>query len=113
MLPAKIYLDYNATIAVKPAVIARMVEVMASPFNASSIHTTGREASRLLEEARRQVANAMGASYARVIFTASGTEANNLAANGIKGYVLAVSSIEHVSMLRAKDDAMIIPVNKQ
>lgn len=107
-----VYLDYNATVPVKPAVVERMVEVMAKPYNASSVHAVGREGNHLLEEARQQVALAVGAHHARVIFTASGTEANNLAAHGLT-MPLLVSAIEHVSMLQAREDCSIIPVTKE
>lgn len=51
--------------------------------NASSLHTAGRNARRLVEEAREQVARALGALPGEVVFTAGGTEANNLAVKGL------------------------------
>lgn len=105
-----VYLDYNATTAVKPDVIAYMTAVMAKPYNASSVHCYGREASAILEKARQQVATAVGAQHARIIFTGSGTEANNLAAKGLASYIVAISAIEHMSLLQVREDTVLLPV---
>ena len=71
-----VYLDYNATAPVKPAVVAAMAEVLSRVGNPSSAHAFGRLARRVVEGAREQVAALVGAAPAQVIFTASGTEAN-------------------------------------
>jgi cysteine desulfurase len=105
-----VYLDYNASAPVKPAVVAAMTELLGRVGNASSVHGFGRQARRAVEQAREQVASLVGAKPAQVIFTASGTEANNLALRGFPERVLLVSAIEHESVLRAAPDATIIPV---
>lgn len=109
----RVYLDYNATAPVHPAVIARMAEVMHHAYNPASVHNLGREAAHLLEKARQKIAISVGAQHARVIFTSSGTEANNLALRGLEGHSLAVSAVEHVSVLAAAPHATVLPVNRQ
>src|ERR1700722_4001151 len=96
-----VYLDYNASSPVKPAVVAAMTELLGRVGNASSVHSFGRQARRAVEQAREQVAALVGAKPAQVIFTSSGTEANNLALRGFPERVLLVSAIEHESVLRA------------
>lgn len=96
-----IYLDYNATAPLRPEAEEAMREVWAAgPLNASSVHSFGREAKKRLEAARRTVAEAVSAFPHEVIFTASGTEANNLALSGIPGAYVLASAIEHSSVLK-------------
>ena len=63
--------------------VAAMSELLADPGNPSSLHAAGRRARRHVEESREQVAKAVGARPTEVIFTAGGTEANNLALKGL------------------------------
>jgi cysteine desulfurase len=110
-----IYLDHNATTPVLPEVALAFVEAMRQPTNASSIHASGRRARKLVEEARAAVRTLTGASEAYdVIFTASGTEANNLALQGFPPAVTRiVSAVEHVSVLKAVKDAILCPVDEK
>lgn len=62
---------------------AAMTELLAEPGNPSSLHASGRRARRLVEESREKVARALGSRSAEVVFTAGGTEANNIAVKGI------------------------------
>lgn len=94
-----IYLDYNATAPMKPAVRAAMLEAMERYGNASSVHRFGRIARRYIEEARSYVAALAGAEPAQVVFTSGGTEANNLVLNGFAPGVVITSAIEHDSVL--------------
>ena len=105
-----VYLDYNATAPMKPAVIAAVVEAMGRLGNASSVHRFGRLARRAVEEARERVAALVGARPEQVVFTSSGTEANNLALHGHGRVRVIVSAIEHDSVLRAAPHAEILPV---
>lgn len=98
LLPNPVYLDYNATAPVKPAVIITMAEVMSVVGNPSSVHASGRTARQLVSSARREVARLVGAAPEGVIFTSGGTEANNQALGGYRGAVM-VSPIEHPSVL--------------
>ena len=111
-MPAAIYLDHNATTPVKAEVAARMAALLNEPGNPSSLHRFGRAARRVLEEARADLASLVGAVPEGVIFTASGSEANNLALRGFPGRRLLVSSIEHDSVLRAAPEAEILPVTE-
>jgi cysteine desulfurase len=107
-----VYLDYNASAPVKPAVVAAMAELLGRVGNPSSVHGFGRQARRAVEQAREQVAALVGAKPAQVIFTSSGTEANNLALRGFPERALLVSAIEHESVRRAAPDATVIPVGR-
>ncbi|RIJ70875.1 cysteine desulfurase [Nakamurella silvestris] len=77
------YLDHAATTPVLPAVVAAMTEAMSYTGNASSLHTSGRDARRRIEEARERIAAALGARPSEVLFTSGGTESDNLAVAGI------------------------------
>ena len=111
MTPTPVYLDHAATTPVRPEVLEAMLPYLtAQTFgNPSSAHRFGRSARAGLEQARREVAEAVGASPNQVIFTSGGTEADN---QGIVGAALAsrdrggamcvvVSAIEHKAILAA------------
>lgn len=110
MVKDMIYLDNNATVAQDPEVITAVAEVMQYPMNASSIHAYGRRARDLVENARDKVKQLANAKDATVIFTASGTESNNMAVRGLEKYKVLVSAIEHPSILRIGVQDAIIPV---
>jgi cysteine desulfurase len=78
-----VYLDHAATTPMHPAAIEAMTAVLATVGNASSLHGTGRVARRRMEEARETLAMLLGARPSEVIFTAGGTESDNLAVKGI------------------------------
>jgi cysteine desulfurase len=78
-----VYLDHAATTPMHPAAIEAMTDVLATVGNASSLHTAGRTARRRMEEARETLAGLLGARPSEVIFTAGGTESDNLAVKGI------------------------------
>ena len=73
------YFDWNATTPLRPEVTAALADALAVTGNPSSVHAEGRAARKLVERAREQVAQLVGARPADVIFTGSGTEANMLA----------------------------------
>lgn len=84
MSPASpVYLDHAATTPMLPAAIEAMAAALATVGNASSLHTAGRAARRRVEESRETIAAALGARPSEVIFTAGGTESDNLAVKGI------------------------------
>ncbi len=106
---APVYLDHNATTPLDPRVLEAMLPYFAEQFgNASSRHEYGRAARRAIDAARGQVAAAVGAHPTEVIFTGSGSEANNLflkgAAANLKPGVLAVSAVEHPSVREPAKD---------
>jgi cysteine desulfurase len=78
-----VYLDHAATTPMHPAAIEAMTAALATVGNASSLHTTGRAARRRMEEARETLAELLGARPSEIIFTAGGTESDNLAVKGI------------------------------
>jgi cysteine desulfurase len=105
-MPDRVYLDWNATTPLRPEAREAMAAAWDFSGNPSSVHAEGRQARRLIEEARASVAGAVGASPRNVIFTSGGTEANALAltpglrrAEGVPVARLLVSAIEHASVL--------------
>ena len=109
-LPA-VYLDYNAEAPLKPAVVEAMAAAAGRVGNPSSVHRFGRLARRAVEDARARVAALAGSAPAEVVFTASGTEANNLALDGCGRARRVVSAVEHDSVLRAAPEARLAPVD--
>lgn len=102
----KIYMDHNATTPIHPDVIKAMMPYFENVFgNPSSIHEFGQEARKALEESREKVARLLGALPEEIVFTGSGTEADNLAIKGIcfanesRGKHIITSSIEHHAVL--------------
>ncbi|OBJ55588.1 cysteine desulfurase family protein [Mycobacterium sp. 1423905.2] len=78
-----VYLDHAATTPMHSAAIEAMTAVLGTVGNASSLHTTGRAARRRIEESRELIAAKLGARPSEVLFTAGGTESDNLALKGI------------------------------
>lgn len=100
------YLDNSATTQVLPSVAQKAVEMMVEEFgNPSSLHTRGFRARKLLEEARSQVAQALGAQPEEITFTSGGTESNNLVLFGAAqarrrlGNRIVTTAVEHDSVL--------------
>ncbi|MDB9528390.1 cysteine desulfurase family protein [Oscillatoria sp. CS-180] len=97
----QIYLDYSATTPTRPEAIALMQTVMQEQWgNPSSLHQWGNRAAVVLERSRAQVAGLLNAPADSIVFTAGGTEANNLAVMGVARQYqtpqhLIVSSVEH------------------
>ncbi|MEU3741075.1 MULTISPECIES: cysteine desulfurase family protein [unclassified Streptomyces] len=104
------YLDHAATTPMLPEAIAAMTAQLAVTGNASSLHAAGRRARRTVEEARETLAESLGARPSETVFTAGGTEADNLAVKGLywarrdadpaRTRVLA-SPVEHHAVLDA------------
>ena len=102
------YLDHAATTPVLPEVVTAVAETLGAVGNPSSLHGSGRRARRTIEESREQLAATLGARPSEVIFTAGGTESDNLAVKGIfwarhqadpRRRRLIVSSVEHHAVL--------------
>lgn len=104
-----IYLDHNATTAMRPGILATMLPYLEEqPGNPTSVHSFGRRARQGLDLARRQVAQLFGRHESLVCFTSGATEANNLAILGVAGMQdkpghAITSRIEHPSVLAAFD----------
>ena len=98
----RVYMDNGATTKADERVVREMLPFFTEKYgNASSIHSFGSEAKEALEKARKQVAGLIGADASEIIFTAGGTESDNMAIRGIahahkgKGSHLITSNIEH------------------
>ena len=106
----EVYLDHGATTPIRPEVVEAMLPYLREHFgNPLSLHRYGPR--RAVEEAREKVAALIGAQPNEVYFTASGSEANNMAVKGIammarsrgKGNHIVVSAVEHQSVLYAAE----------
>ena len=102
----RIYMDHAATTPVDPAVVEAMLPYFTQYFgNASSLHVFGREAYNAMETARANIAKLIGAEREEIIFTAGGTESDNIAIKGIafknrsKGTHIITSPIEHPAVI--------------
>ncbi len=102
----QIYLDYSATTPPRPEVIDVVQRVMQEHWgNPSSLHQWGNRAAMVLEQSRLQVAELIKAPAEAIIFTAGGTEADNLALQGVAGshprpQHLIISAVEHAAIAR-------------
>ena len=105
----RIYADYNATTPLAPEALEVMLPYLREHFgNASSVHIFGREARAAIDDARVRVAKLLGAQEGEIVFTGSGTEADNTAIIGVvrasrkrgRPHVVT-SSIEHHAVLHA------------
>ncbi|HEX2439030.1 MAG TPA: cysteine desulfurase family protein [Methylomirabilota bacterium] len=101
---ARIYLDYGGFSPVDPRVVAFMRPFLEGGVgNPAALHSHGLEARASLDGARAKVARLVGGPASGVVFTASATEANNLAVKGValraRGRHIVASSVEHVSVV--------------
>jgi Cysteine sulfinate desulfinase/cysteine desulfurase and related enzymes len=103
---ARVYFDNSATTPVDPRVAERMMPSIREIYgNPSSMHQTGREVRVIVEEARKQIAQLLAVKLDEVVFTGSGTEADNLALCGVfeiyhdKPFHLITCKIEHPAIL--------------
>jgi cysteine desulfurase len=102
----RIYMDHSATTPVAPEVLEAMLPYFSEKFgNASSLHSFGLEAKEALEKSREKVAGLLGAKPEEIIFTAGGTESDNLALKGIarknqkSGKHIITTRVEHPAIL--------------
>ena len=111
-MPSSAYLDYAATTPMRPEAISAMTPFLSGVFgNPSGGHAVARAAKTALEEARETVARALGASPGEVVFTAGGSEADNLALKGAaraaraagRGDGVVTVGFEHKAVLASCD----------
>ena len=102
----RIYLDYAATTPTHPLVLKAMLPWFTDGFgNPSSIHSFGQETKEAIEEAREKVARLIGAKSDEIVFTGSGTEADNFAIKGVayakehEGKHIITTAIEHHAVI--------------
>ncbi|HEY8758221.1 MAG TPA: cysteine desulfurase family protein [Candidatus Limnocylindria bacterium] len=107
----RVYLDHAATTPVDPEVAELMAKVLRDvPGNPSSIYAEGRLARALVDRAREEVAQAIGAEPAEIVFTSGGTEADNLALRGVlkaregEADGIVTTAIEHHAVLDTAHD---------
>lgn len=122
----KVYLDYAAASPVLPEVLEAMLPYLSEAYgNPQSIHSWGDKVREAIEKAREQIAVLIACNPEGIIFTSSGSEANNLAVKGLaqaqagKGKHIIVSAIEHFSVLhtartleKAGFELTLLPVDK-
>jgi len=121
-----IYVDHAATTPLSPAAFKAITYQLQELGNPSSLHTHGRATRKSLEDAREAIAREVGSLASEVIFTASGTEANNIALKGLwwngKAHgkkVVVISAIEHHAILdpahwletQEGAEVILVPVN--
>jgi cysteine desulfurase len=100
----QVYFDNAATTPMRPEVISKMTDVMQHTFgNASSTHSVGRSAKALIEKSRKTIASFLNCSASEIVFTAGGTEADNLvlrsAVRDLGVTEIITSKIEHHAIL--------------
>jgi cysteine desulfurase NifS len=103
----QVYLDHNATTPVDPEVLEAILPFLQDEYgNPSSIHSRGNEARDAVDAARRKVAQALGCTARRIIFTGGGSESDNLAIKGVafakreEGNHIITTPVEHPAVLR-------------
>jgi cysteine desulfurase len=121
-----VYFDHGATTPLRSEVVAAMLPFMKEQYgNPLSLHRYGDGPRQAVEEAREKVAGLIGARSNEIYFTASGSEANNMAVKGIalmnrqRGKHLVVSAVEHLSVINATQtmeklgfEVTLVPVDK-
>lgn len=106
-----IYLDWNATAPLRTSAKAAWLAAQETAWaNPGSIHQPGQQARFVLDEAKRAIARLLGAKAHELVITSGGTEANVLALHQASGPI-AVSAVEHSSLLRAAPEALRLPVD--
>ncbi len=121
-----VYLDYNATTPVAPAVLEAMLPFLGENFgNAGSVHSAGQRARAAVDAARESVAALIGAKPSEIVFTSGGTEADNLAIFGTiaastkpRKHIIT-TAIEHHAILHSCEelerqgiDVTVVPVRR-
>lgn len=107
-----IYMDNNATTTPLRYAMEKACTVLKLPYNASSVHQRGQAAKTIIEESRRLIKKNLnlGEEY-EIVFTSSGTEANNMLFHSTSDYKHVVCSTDHSSTLKAANDPVLIGVD--
>lgn len=107
----KVYMDNAATTALSSEVLNAMMPYLTDIYgNASSVHSFGQDAKKGVDKAREQVARAINAAFDEIIFTGSGTEADNIAIKGAafknekKGKHIITTTVEHHAVLHTCEE---------
>jgi cysteine desulfurase len=108
-----IYLDANASERLRPEARDAVLAALDVTGNPSSVHSAGRAARRLLEDARECLAERFGTSPAEVVFTSGGTEADALAIHALGlGRRVIIGATEHDAVRAAAPDAVVLRVDR-
>ncbi len=108
---SRAYLDANASEPLRPSARDAARDAFEQPGNPASVHAHGRQARRLLEEARERIARCFGADPAGLVFTSGGTESDALAIQALgEGRRLLVGATEHDAVRAAASGAAMLPV---
>ncbi len=105
-----VYLDYNASVPLRPCAKEAMMAAFAYEGNASSPHKVGRKLRAMIDGARKNMLGRLGAK--RIIFTSGGTEANALVLSNFGDRPVLVSTIEHDSVLKGAVAPTYVPVKE-
>ena len=115
MKKTPVYCDYNAGAPVRAEAAVAMSRAMAAGGNPSSVHSTGRRARALIEDAREKLATMLGASAENVVLTSGATEALHLAPTSAGASSLIISAVEHDAVFehatRGLKSQLIVPVD--
>lgn len=106
-----IYLDYNASVPLRPCAQNSLLAALEMKGNSSSPHHAGRKLRAIIDTARQTILDEIEAK--RLIFTSGGTESNILALLGLNSLPVLVSSIEHESILKAASNPILVPVTQE
>ena len=109
-MPETVYFDHNATSPLRPAAIEAVEAALRVVGNGSSVHSCGRAARKIIEQAREHVATLCGAAPEMITFTSGGTETNNLILQHTGRERVLISAVEHPSVKEASSVAEAIPV---
>jgi cysteine desulfurase len=108
----RIYLDANASEMLRPQALEAAMTALGVPGNPASVHQQGRQARRVLEDARESIAACLGADPAGLVFTSGGTESDVLAIEALgMGRRLLIGATEHDAIRAAAPDAVVLPVH--
>jgi len=111
---SRYYLDANASEPLRPEAHAAVLDALGVAGNPSSVHGEGRNARRILEDARETLAMRFGTRPERVVFTSGATEANAFALHALRGERrLIIGATEHDSIRAQKRDAVVLTVDRR
>lgn len=98
----KVYLDANSTTGMLAEVKQEIESLLSAPYNPSSMHSAGRRAKSIIDNAREEILTSLGGKRGEynLLFTSSATEANNLVIHNFADADIFISSIEHASILK-------------
>lgn len=108
----RVYLDANASEALRPQARDAVLAALTLPGNPASVHGPGRQARRLLEDCRERIAACFDADPAGLVFTSGGTESDALAVQALgAGRRLLIGATEHEAIRAAAPEAPVLPVH--